>query len=51
MGIAGKSLKGVPDWAKPAIIGCTPQQQRSYRKRNQTIAATPKVPMTKPTTM
>lgn len=45
------SQRGVPDSAKPAIIGRAPLKQPSYRKRNQTITATPRVPITKPTAM
>ena len=45
------SQRGVPESAKPAIIGRAPLKQPSYRKRNQTMTATPRVPITKPTAM
>jgi hypothetical protein len=51
MGMAGKSLKGGAGLGEARDYRLRTPDAAAYRKRNQTITATPKVPITKPTAM
>ena len=49
MGIAGKSLTGDAGLGEARDYRLRTPDAAAYKKRNQTITVTPKVPITKPT--